>query len=209
MTSYSPQIDEIIKENKIYWFTQELQDTQDDTRRLLIQEIIKHIDSARNPQKIKEKAMNDHIQILHDSQYKKRWVSLDKKTKLNRIQEFLDRNQITDETICENLKKYVEDGKLKTAHIVYNIGKGHISEIPLLTKNDQDQYELKSPSESKRKTKKDDEDKNTNDAKEIENKSNKTKKGTEKVTKKSTKKDNTKTSKKPEPKPKKMGKSKK
>lgn len=63
---YHQQIDNIIKENKLYRFNQELADTDstDESRKQLINEIILSLTSFKNTQQINEEKLQEHIKIL-------------------------------------------------------------------------------------------------------------------------------------------------
>lgn len=152
---YSQQIDDIIKSNKVFRFVAELEETTDKSRCKQIKKLLHQEQSIKNPQKLKEEKMNHHLKILRFSQYQKRWQYLNLEQKLNRVDEFIERNAITDEELTKRLIQYVNDGFIKTKNITYDIAKGHITDIDVLTKEEnevEDEVEGEAEDEGDRDT---------------------------------------------------------
>lgn len=139
---YYQEIDDLIKANKMYRFESELkklEESKDNNKERIdmLNKIIEQEKSIKSQKQIKEDNFNHHIQILKNSQYQKKWQYLNDGQKLNRLDEFITRNNITDEKIISKLKKRVNSTSFKTKHISYNQLKGIIDDIPILS-NDSD-----------------------------------------------------------------------
>ena len=62
----------------------------------------------------------------------KRWTSLSKNIKINRINKYFKDNKINDEKYIFDLKKLIEEKKLKN-FVIYNETNGHIETIKNIT----------------------------------------------------------------------------
>ena len=68
----------------------------------------------------------------------KRWTSLSKNIKINRINKYFKDNKIKDEKYLFDLKKLIEEKKLKN-FVIYNETNGHIETIKNITENPKNQ----------------------------------------------------------------------
>jgi hypothetical protein len=147
--AFHHQFDSLIKANKLYRLETELLDLKSNNnekkieRIELLQDLIDQINARKDTQQIKEELIKNHIQLLKDSQYQKKWQFLNNIQKDDRIGEYIQRLNITDAIICSRLKKYVGSGVLKTKNITYNVPKGIIDCIDILTVDDNNNYHLK------------------------------------------------------------------
>lgn len=128
---YHQQIDNSIKENKLYRLNEELMETTDNHRIKLLNEIIHSLSSFKNTHQINEEKLQEHRRILKEEQYKKKWQFLNKDQRLNRLDEFITRNNITDE-IKKQLLELFEKGTIMSKHIKYDHTKSIITEITQL-----------------------------------------------------------------------------
>lgn len=142
--NYYPEIDQIIKSNKIYRFEAELEDSNniEIARSNTLKNLIEHEKSIKNPQQIQEEKMQEHLKVLMESQYKTKWNLLNITQKLTKLDEFITHIKLTDENIITTLRQYTKDGIFKMTNIKYNVIKGKIEDIDLLKINDDKKYYL-------------------------------------------------------------------
>lgn len=147
--AFHNQFDILIKTNKLYRLETELLDlkrnnNEEKIERIeLLQKLIDQINARKDSQQIKEELIKNHLQVLKNSQYQKKWHTLNNLQKDDRIDEFVQRLNITDAIIATRLKKYVALGLLKTKNVTYNMPKGIIESINILTVDDDNNYHLK------------------------------------------------------------------
>lgn len=129
---YSQQIDDIVKINKIFCLESELSD-QDTTeeRKKELSEIIKHEKSIKNSKEEKKELMNEHLKVLKESQYKKKWQFLNETQKQDRLSDYIKRKNITDKSIIKHLNDYIKDPTTKSKTIIYDNIKGEITDITI------------------------------------------------------------------------------
>lgn len=140
---YSESLDEIVKANKIYRIDAELSDTLNDSsieRKDLLRQLLTHIQSIKSSRQINEEKIQQHINILKHSQYQKKWQFLTSEQKYNRLQEFINRKNITDCNIMLKLKECIDKSIIKTKHIKYNIINALIDDILILKMNECNSY---------------------------------------------------------------------
>lgn len=125
---YYNHVDGIIKANKLHRFESELNDCEDDERRIVLNQIINTIKSHKDQKQIKDEKIQAHFETLENSQYQKKWQYLSLDLKLNRLEEFMTRTNVTEENKIK-LRKSITDNVLKTKDIQYNLNKGCIDEI--------------------------------------------------------------------------------
>ena len=143
---YHQQIDNLIKSNKLFRFDAELKDLDNNENNRdridLLNQIITHEQSIKNPQQLQEETFKHHIQILKESQYQKRWQFLNEEQRLNRLDDYITRTYITNEKIISELKKRIKDTSLKSKHVLYNQLKGIIDDITILEIDDNHNYHI-------------------------------------------------------------------
>lgn len=127
-------IDRTVKANKLYRFTSELDELDknednDKERIKTLQTIIDTLNAQKNNKQISDEKMQAHFEILKNSQYQKKWQFLTLTQKLNRLQDFIDRNDITDEIYIAKLKYGVNENMLRGKEIKYDIVKCCIESI--------------------------------------------------------------------------------
>jgi hypothetical protein len=126
--SYDKQVDEIIKDNKLFRFASELQCTTEDARKLELTEEIKNLNISKqsNEEKAKKK-IEDMCKVITVNSGKKKWFRLNKDIQMEKLLEYIERSKTDKSTI---LKLYT-DGKLKGKKIIYNDEKGIIEKITI------------------------------------------------------------------------------
>lgn len=130
---YIQRIDELIKSNKVYRFNQELLDTKDENRIKHIKHILNQQEEYVNPVKLSENKIKDHIDVLRNSQYNKRWQDLKDSQKINRIDKYIKDNNINlEQKDIDRLKDYINKKTLKTSNIDYNRYNGTILNITII-----------------------------------------------------------------------------
>ncbi len=135
------QIDDLIKANKIYRFEAELECTTKE-RAHIIKRILDKIRSVKNPETVKTESVNNYMKILKESQYKKKWHTLNMLQKTDRLNLYTSELGITDAKLKTKLISYVDNGDIKTKDIKYDTSSGKITEITLLKKDKDDVYVL-------------------------------------------------------------------
>jgi len=146
--AFHHQIDSLIKTNKLHRLESELLDLKSNNNKEklerieILQNIIDKINARKDTQQIKEELIKNHIRLLKDSQYQKKWQFLNVTQKNDRIDELSQRLNITDPIIASRLKKYIASGLLKTRNITYNVPKGIIDSINVLKIDDDNNYQL-------------------------------------------------------------------
>lgn len=134
---YTNKIDELVKSNKIYRFNHELKDTTDVKRNENIKCILNKHETHVTPVKLNEIKMKEHISILKNLQYKKRWQDLKIPQKIDRIDKYIKDNNITiDQKDIDRLKEYVDTKLLKSDNIEYDTQNGCILNINIIKKLD-------------------------------------------------------------------------
>lgn len=135
-TSVDNQIDEIVKDNKLFRFASELQDTTDSERKKHLNIIIqllqgKHPDDAH-------KKLQELYTYIDKQIYKQTWTKLTKDQKIIKIKEFV-KDTINDseerESIENELIQLINKGKLKTIRdVTYDSEQSKIITISVLKK---------------------------------------------------------------------------
>lgn len=146
---YIQRIDELIKSNKLYRFNHELLDVQDKTRIKNIKYILQQQEEYINPVKLSENKIKDHINILRNSQYNKRWQDLKDSQKINRLDKYIKDNNINlEQKYIDILKESINKKTLKSNNIKYDRYGGFITDITII-KNVDGIYELEDMTEKK------------------------------------------------------------
>jgi hypothetical protein len=132
------QIDQMIKSNHIYRLEQELACTVDDaTRERLAMQLAREHGTKTQKEK-NDNAMRKHLEVLKDSQYKKRWVMLDMSQRVNRITEYMDRIGL-DAGMREQVLACDWVG-LDAKQVKYDHIKGTVIELAVLKKDPEGVY---------------------------------------------------------------------
>ena len=152
--NYMNKIDDMIKSNKLYRFNNELTDTKDDIRIKQIKNIIQQYEENINLIKTNDTKIKEHIDVLRNSQYNKRWQDLKEEQKINRIEKYINDNNINlEQKDIDRLKEYSINKILKSNNVIYNRYNGFITDITIIKKVN-DIYELDEKSEEKKKQRK-------------------------------------------------------
>ncbi len=140
--NYHQQIENIIKSNKLYWLESELENTTDNERIVLLNKLLKHEQSLKTNYQINDEILQEHLKLLKKAQYQKKWQFMDNDVRLNRLDDYILRHDIKDKKIVSELKKYINDGTLKTKHIKYDNINGLINDISILKMDENNKYHL-------------------------------------------------------------------
>jgi hypothetical protein len=126
-------IDYIVKNNKIYRFTLELQNTKDPKRKSDLNAIIDYLNGIKKTEDDAKTLLDEMYKDLADCSMKKKWARLQPIQKITKIKEYL-LETIKDKKEYKKIEdiaiKMINDGKLKTAKEVnYDITTSKILEI--------------------------------------------------------------------------------
>lgn len=150
--------DSIVRENKIYRFSSELQYSEDDDRKNLLREILKKIQNDTSNKSVK---VREEISILCEkmnaNQYKKKWHRLNEEQKKDQIQKYFSEkieDNVEREKEMNKVFNMLDNDKLKNTHIKYDEKEGKIENI---------EYEKKEKKPKAKKSKKKDIDESGDD----------------------------------------------
>jgi hemerythrin len=128
------KIDELIRANRIHRFKDEIDyleklgDPEQSERKKVLNYIITSIESIKNAQTIKQEKVSDHITILRETLYKKKWHLLNSEQKINRINLFAKTHKLTDD-VLNKLITYLNETGLKNKDLEYDTSIGIITNI--------------------------------------------------------------------------------
>ena len=134
---YYYQIDRNIKANKLYRFEAELKESKDEARIETLNKLIKELHEHKDNKQIKDDKMKAHFNLLKTTPYQKKWQFLNVEQKLNRLDEFVERNGL-DEKQNQNISKIresINDGSLANKCITYDKIKCQIEKVDTLVEN--------------------------------------------------------------------------
>ena len=120
-------IDDLIKENKLFRFQQELSQTTDETRKTMLIQIIEPLTAKKSTKKTE---MNDHFQTLKELQFKKKWHALTQENKLDRIKQYCQTALLAPPTE-ENLVQFQKNKGLSSKQVTYDNINGKILAIDI------------------------------------------------------------------------------
>jgi hypothetical protein len=117
-------LDEIVKNNKVFRFTSELQHTSDSNRQKELKSIIKLLDGIKTTEDDAQSLLNEMCTDLTTQSMKKKWGKLCPIQKITKIKEYLSEN-ISNKSARDKIQNLAIDlinkGKLKTAKdVVYD-----------------------------------------------------------------------------------------
>lgn len=127
MSDFS-DIDNIIKDNKLYRFKSEYDDTEDEDRKKYLEIVVQHLQTIKTKKDITDDLVNSHLSVLKHLKYQKKWKCMNKELKYDRLAEFCTRNNYK-EKILKRLIKGIDNKTLKNKDVKYDIAKGQITEI--------------------------------------------------------------------------------
>ena len=131
MTSnYFNQIDRIVKTNKLYRFKAEIEDTDDEERKIILNNLVIMYNAHKDEKQIKDDTMKAYFKVLKFSQYQKKWQLLTLEQKMNRMEEYIKRNVFDDNKTIKFLNNALTTGVLKTKDIKYDI---HTCQIEIVS----------------------------------------------------------------------------
>lgn len=143
-------IDNIIRENKIYRFSSELQYTEDDGRKKMLRDILRSFQNDNNDKSTKAR---ENLNLIRDeinlNQYKKKWFRLSKEQKNDKIIEYYE-NETDEENEEKEVLEMLENDTLKNKCITYDNKKGEISDIAISIKATKKNTETKIKKKSKK-----------------------------------------------------------
>lgn len=135
-TSVDTQLDEIVRENKIYRFAHELQSTTDVERKKLITNKLKLIQGSTQEEMDKE--AGDKLSVIRNNMntfsLKQKWSKLTKLQKKDRIKQFIDASKYDSDKKKKTETKLltmVDNNTLKVSFIEYDEETSKIKNITL------------------------------------------------------------------------------
>lgn len=129
--SYSDRIDNIIKNNKLYHFENEINDTNDESRKKIMTKIINDLTNISSEFKSAKDKMADHLILLKNSCYQRKWQFLTVEQRLFKFDEYVKKNNIIDNEYIDKVKSDIEAKKLLTKNVKYDNVNAKIDEIIL------------------------------------------------------------------------------
>lgn len=130
METVDNQIDEIIRECKIYRFASELQFTKDDIRKNDIKDILNTLQRSSNNEDSARDKLNKIYDNIDKTALLKKWTKLTLSQKQDRIKDFVKRTYKNDKNETEKkLLDMLNNGKLKMGWVDYNNKEGYIIAI--------------------------------------------------------------------------------
>ena len=137
--SINTTIDNVIRENKIYRFSSELQYNEDEDRKKSLRDILKQLQNDNNDKSSKAREnLNVICEKLNQNQLKKKWYRLTKDQKIDQITKYYEEkieNEITRKNTISNVLEMLESEKLKNKNVEYNEKDGKIINIEIEIKN--------------------------------------------------------------------------
>lgn len=135
-------IESIIRENKIFALTSELDDTVDENRQMQLEAMINNLQGECVEKKTSMETFNDHLDKVDELMYKRTWGRLQSFQKEEKIKEYVN-NKFPNDPNCNLFVKQLIEGytDLKTKDIVYDSKSGKIIEVV--------NFEFKAPEEPK------------------------------------------------------------
>lgn len=180
-------IDDSIRKNRIYRLQSELTALQnaEPTTKILasIEEINKILADIEEHRKIRNADtldLKDHKRKMKEAVYKARWHTLTIDQRTNRLNEYLERALVMDETIIDRLREMVKTNELKSRDVEYRIDLGKIISIKIL-EAENGKFVLNDPKKAKSKSRS--KTRSKSNAKATKAKANGSKANTAKVTK--------------------------
>ena len=126
MSQFNYRVNNIIKANKLFHIEQELLDCVDTERKTQLQYVLEQINNIKDKKELVTEKCNAHFELLKNSQYFKKWHTLNTTQQMNRFDEFIERSKITDNQYIEKIKQIINVKQLKTANLVYDSTTGKI-----------------------------------------------------------------------------------
>ena len=129
-------IDLIIKNNKSFRFTNELQNTSDIKRKNDINQILDYLNGVKKTEDDAKTLLDEVYKGFEDYSMKKKWARLQPIQKITKIKEYICEN-VKDKKECKKIEDFaielINNGKLKTAKdVVYDQITAKITEINVL-----------------------------------------------------------------------------
>ncbi len=93
----SNELYEIIRANKLYRFQQQREHDTNDKDKQELDKIVDFLSKQKNKETIKKEKFDDHVAILREARYKKKWHILKMDDKINRIEEYCKSNDIEED----------------------------------------------------------------------------------------------------------------
>ena len=133
VTTNVNNIEKMIRDNHVYRFTTELENTYDSERKILIEKILNKLKGEKNKEPINNK-LNDYFDKITNNCYKKQWSKLQDFHKKEKIIEYIQNQQISEKE-KNKLKKTLifklENSDLPTKYVDYDSKECKINLIKL------------------------------------------------------------------------------
>lgn len=138
MNSMFPIIDQVIKNNMIYRFENELEQISgsDDhlkgesniERKTDLEQIITTLFYKKNSHTIRQEKLQTHVAILREKPFQKKWHYLDTVQKLDRVNAYMTTTNISDE-LKKKYLEYFEKQGIVSKEVVYDPILARITEL--------------------------------------------------------------------------------
>lgn len=126
----SVQLDEMIKQNKVYRLQNELEyvKVHDVARESEVKEQLEKTLSEKPDYIVKLEKLSGHVTFIEENQFKKKWGHLKQHQKLDRIRLYCKTNNILPEDEDAYIK-YQQDVGLLASNVVYDTAAGILKNI--------------------------------------------------------------------------------
>lgn len=127
--SYFDKIDSIVKSNKLFHYENELNNTDDKSRKMILTNIIDELKSHKEFKQIAKDKITEHLNILKNSQFQKKWQFLTVEQRLIKFNEYVKTKSISDIYFIEKTKEDIKNKKLATKNVKYDNVNAQIDDI--------------------------------------------------------------------------------
>lgn len=142
------EIDDTIKNNKLYRLRCEHKETKDGGRKQLLENTIRLLETHKSSDDIKKDRMDSHLSLLKNVKYRKKWASLKMDLQEDRIRKYGKDNNINDDKINQ-LVNDLRKKKLRRKDIIYDEVNGVINEIRTIKKHERSEVRNKPKEKTK------------------------------------------------------------
>ena len=127
-TSIDKQLDEIIKDNRIFRYVSEMQESTDEKRKTELIDEIKNLNMQKQTNEEKAKGKIEQMcKAITVNSGKKKWFRLNEDIQITKLNEYIEKNNLNKEDIM----KLYRSKALKGKKIVYDTELGVIKELKI------------------------------------------------------------------------------
>ena len=144
-------INDLVRDNKIYRYIYELQNSKNENEKIEIQNILNELQNKKSKNENSLDNLKNHISEIESMKFKKIWSRLKDFQKEDRLLKFLNSLEIKND-IREKIINLFNDGKLNSSKDVeYDNEKCEIINLKCLEKDENDIFFIKEKSNKKLK----------------------------------------------------------